>query len=659
MSFFKKKGIMIKITLPDGKIKEIEKDKMVSDFVKEISTSLAKKALGAIVNDTEVDLSFRLTENSTIQILTYEDKKGKEIFHHSSAHVLGQAVQRLYPKALLTIGPVIESGPGFFYYDIDFGEEKITNEDLPKIEQEIEKILKENLTVKREELKKEDTLKKFTEMNEKYKVELISGFQSDTVSLYYQGEWFDLCRGPHISSTGLIKSFKLTALSGAYWRADSNNKMLQRIYGVSFQSKKELDDYNFMIEESKKRDHRKLGQELELFTSSEKIGPGLILWLPKGNIIKEELEKWGKETEEESGYQRVTTPLLTKESLFYTSEHLPHYKESMFPPMQMDNENYYVKPMNCPFHHTIFSDRPRSYRELPLRIAEYGTCHRYEDSGSLFGLMRVRGMAMNDAHIYCTEEQAVEEFKSVIKLHEYYYKILGIKDYYMVLSLRNPDNKKYHGEEEMWAKAERLTRQAMEESNVKYVVEKDGAAFYGPKMDFQIRSSIGREFTASTSQLDLFMPMKFDLKYIDSDGQTKRPVCIHRSPLGTHERFIGFLIEHFAGAFPVWLAPEQIRILPVSDNYYEYGKKVFEFLKKEKLRVSLDIPNDTLGKRIRNAETMKVPYILVVGEKEKTSNSVNVRNYYTKEQIVSTNSEFLEKVKTEILNKTIQNLKKD
>lgn len=649
---------MIQITLPDGKIKEVENGMLVSEFVKEISVSLAKKALGAVVNGTEVDLTFTLKENSTIQILTYEDKLGKEIYRHSSAHVLGQAVQRLYPKALLTVGPVIENGPGFFYYDIDFGDDKITMEDLPKIEVEIEKILKENLKVKREDLSKEDALKKFKEMGEKYKVELIESFKSDTVSLYYQGEWFDLCRGPHLAETGLIKAFKLTALSGAYWKADANNKMLQRIYGVSFQSKKELDDYNYMIEESKKRDHRKLGQELELFTTSEKIGPGLILWLPRGNVIKEELERWGKDTEDDSGYQRVTTPVLTKESLFYTSEHLPHYKESMFPPMQMDNENYYIKPMNCPFHHTVFADRPRSYKELPLRIAEYGTCHRYEDSGSLFGLMRVRGMQMNDAHIYCTEDQAVEEFKAVIKLHEYYYKILGIKDYYMVLSLRNPDNQKYHGEEEMWANAERLTRQAMEESNVKYIVEKDGAAFYGPKMDFQIRSSIGREFTASTSQLDLFMPMKFDLKYIDKDGQTKRPVCIHRSPLGTHERFIGFLIEHFAGAFPVWLAPEQIRVVPVSDNFYDYAKEVFAILKKEKLRVTLDQPSDTLGKRIRNAETMKVPYILVVGEKEKVSNSVNVRNYYTKEQIVLSNVEFLEKVKLDIANKTIQDLKK-
>jgi threonyl-tRNA synthetase len=644
---------IIQVQLLDGTKREAKKGILISEFVSSMSSSLLKKALGAVLNGTTVDLSRTIEEDSTLEVLTYDSKLGKEIFHHSSAHILGQAVQRLYPKALLTVGPVIENGPGFFFYDIDFGEEKISQDDLPKIESEMEKIVKENLNVRREILSKNDALQKFNEMGEKYKVELINSFPSDTVSLYYQGEWFDLCRGPHLPNTGLMKSFKLTALSGAYWKADSKNKMLQRIYGVSFQSKKELDDYNFMIEESKKRDHRKIGAELELFTTSEKIGPGLILWLPRGNLIKEELEKWGKETEEEKGYSRVTTPVLTKESLFYTSEHLPHYKENMFPPMQMDNENYYVKPMNCPFHHTIFADRTRSYRELPLRIAEYGLCHRYEDSGTLFGLMRVRGMAMNDAHIYCTEDQAVHEFKEVIKLHEYYYKTLGIKDYYMVLSLRDPNNNKYHGEEEMWLKAESLTRQAMEESGVKFIVENDGAAFYGPKMDFQIKSSIGREFTASTCQLDLFMPMKFDLKYIDKDGQTKRPVCIHRSPLGTHERFIGFLIEHFAGAFPVWLSPEQVRVLPVSENYFDYAKAVYDQIKTSKLRVSLEEPNDSLGKRIRNAEQMKIPYILVVGEKEKQSDSVNVRNYYTKEQKVESTQEFISRVRLEIENKNL------
>lgn len=639
------------ISLPDGSTRQVPKGTKISEFLPQIGSNLAKAALAAVVNEKEVDLSFTLNEDCTLRILTYETKQGKEVFYHSSAHLLGQAIQRLYPKALLTIGPVVESGPGFFYYDVDFGDQVVTTEDLPKIEAEMEKIVKENLEVRREEWDKQEAIKRFQEMGEKYKVELIEGFDSGKVSLYYQGEWFDLCRGPHIPKTGLIKAFKLTTISGAYWRGDSKNKMLQRIYGVSFSSKKELDEYLHMLEEAKKRDHRKLGQDLELFTTSEKIGPGLILWLPKGNIIKEQLETWAKETEEKWGYQRVTTPVITKESLFYTSEHLPHYKENMFPPMQMDNENYYIKPMNCPFHHTIFATRPRSYRELPLRLAEYGLCHRYEDSGTLFGLMRVRAMWMNDAHIYCTEDQAVEEFKNVIRLHEFYYNTLGIKEFYMVLSLRNPENKKYHGEEEMWKKAEAFTRQAMEESGVKYIVENDGAAFYGPKMDFQIKSSIGREFTASTCQLDLFMPMKFDLKYIDKDGSFKRPVCIHRSPLGTHERFIGFLIEHYAGAFPVWLAPEQVRILPVGEKFLSYAQKVEQILRENKLRVNLEEPSDTLGKRIRNAEQMKIPYTLVVGEKEETNQTINVRNYFTKEQKSMSLSEFLTLIIDEIKTK--------
>ncbi len=646
----------ISITLPDGAQKEAPKGATILDFVSSFSKSLAKSALAAKLDGKEVDLSFVLQSDCKLEILTYDSKEGKEVFHHSSAHLLGQAVQRLYPKALLTVGPVIDHGPGFFYYDIDFGEETVTTEDLPKIEKEMEKIVRENLQIRREDWSREKAIQRFQEMGEKYKVELISGFDSDTVSLYYQGEWFDLCRGPHLPNTSFMKAFKLTSISGAYWKADRNNKMLQRIYGVSFPSKKELDEYIFQMEEAKKRDHRKLGTDLELFTTSEKIGPGLILWLPRGNVIKDQLENWGKETEEREGYRRVTTPVITKESLFYTSEHLPHYKDSMFPPMEMDNENYYIKPMNCPFHHTIFATRPRSYRELPLRLAEYGLCHRYEDSGTLFGLMRVRGMQMNDAHIYCTEEQAVEEFKKVILLHEYYYKALGIKDYYMVLALRNPENKKYHGDEEMWAKAESLTKKAMEESGVKFIVENDGAAFYGPKMDFQIRSSIGREFTASTCQLDLFMPMKFDLKYIDKDGTQKRPVCIHRSPLGTHERFVGFLIEHFAGAFPVWLAPEQVHLLPVSDNFYEYAKEVEATLRKAGIRVLLEEPNDTLGRMIRNSEQMKIPYILVVGEKERVSDSVNARNYFTKEQKTFTLTEFVQLIQEEIREKKIYTL---
>jgi threonyl-tRNA synthetase len=401
--------------------------------------------------------------------------------------------------------------------------------------------------------------------------------------------------------------------------------MLTRIYGIAFENKAGLDEYQATLEEAKKRDHRKLGAELDLFCFDEEIGKGLPIWLPKGNIIKEELENWAKETEEKWGYQRVTTPVITKENLFYTSGHLPHYKDGMYAPLEIEGENYYIKPMNCPFHHKVFSARPRSYRELPLRLAEYGWCHRYEDSGSLFGLMRVRGMQMNDAHLYVTEEQMVDEFVKVIQLHEHYYKILGITEYQMELALRDPNNmEKYHGDESDWQKAEAITREAMEKSGVPYIVVDEGAAFYGPKMDFQIYSSIGRSFTASTNQLDLYMGKKFNLEYTTADGSKKTPAIIHRAPLGTHERFIGFLIEHFAGAFPLWLSPVQVTVLPVSEKFAEGAEQMAKILKESGIRVEVDQDNDSLGKRLRNAKTHKVPYILVVGEKEMESGNLTL-----------------------------------
>lgn len=581
---------------------------------------------------------------------------------HSAAHVLAQAIIQKYPKAELAIGPDVDNG---FYYDV-LTEPPITAEDLPELEKTMKKIVKEKQSFIRYELPAKEAITFLHEKGQRFKIEMARDFNENhgisELSFYKnvrrRGEnteevFVDMCEGPHVDHTGQIGAFKLSMIAGAYWRGDAKNQQLTRVYGWLFETEEELKAYEHMVEEARKRDHRKLGHELELFTTSEKIGPGLILWLPRGNIVKERLENWAKETEDKWGYQRVTTPVITKEDLFYTSEHLPHYKDHMFPPMEMDNENYYIKPMNCPFHHTIFSMRPRSYRELPMKMAEYGLCHRYEDSGALFGLMRVRAMQMNDAHIYCTEEQAVEEFKAVIQLHEYYYKILDIKDYYMVLSLRNPANSKYHGEESMWDKAEKLTRQAMEESGVKYVVENDGAAFYGPKMDFQIKSSIGREFTSSTCQLDLFMPMKFDLKYVDKDGIMKRPVCIHRSPLGTHERFIGFLIEHFAGAFPLWLAPEQVRILPVSDSHLPAAQSLSHALRESGVRSSVEEATETLGKRIRSAEKMKVPYMIVLGDKEAEGGIVNARNYFTGEQKEYTRSQFMTLLQDEIATKKI------
>lgn len=633
-----------------------------AEVVEKLAPAYRKTALGIEVDKVSYDLSRPISiigaDTITARPLTFDDEAGKEIFWHSSAHTLAQALKRIYPHIQLEDGPVVKNGPGFFFYDVLL-EDKISEADFEKIEAEIQKVTRENHKVVRSVMERSAAVEKFRAMGEHLKVGIIEKLPADKeISIYEQGEFADLCRGPHVPATGKLGVFKLTTVAGAYLGGNAENQMLQRIYAVSFPDKKLLAEHFKRVEEAKKRDHRKLGTELELYTTSEDIGPGLILWLPRGNIIKDELENWAKETEAKNGYQRVTTPVLTKENLFFTSEHLPHYMDSMFPPMQMDNENYYIKPMNCPFHHTIFGHRPRSYRELPLRLAEYGTCHRYEDSGALMGLMRVRAMQMNDAHIYCTEEQAVEEFKAVIKLHEYYYKALNITDYHMVLSLRNPANKKYHGETEMWDKAEALTRRAMEESGVQYIVENDGAAFYGPKMDFQIKSSIGREFTSSTCQLDLFMPMKFDLKYVDKDGTLKRPVCIHRSPLGTHERFIGFLIEHFAGAFPTWLAPEQVRILPVNAAHMEYGTRLAATLREAGIRVHLEEPEESLGKRIRSAEKLKVPYMLVIGDKEVSAGNINARNYFSGEQREYSQAEFLATLQSEIRTKKITEIVK-
>ncbi len=592
------------------------------------------------------------------------EKRGKERIplstrRHSAAHVLAQAVRERWPNARLAIGPDTENG---FFYDIE-ADPPIREEDLRDLEKRMKKIVGARQRFERFFMPADEALKFLKERSETYKLEMAEeliqsgekeiSFYKNVSSDGKKEIFVDMCSGPHVGHTGELGAFRLTAVSGAYWKGQEDRPMLQRVMGLLFETQEELDSYEKRMEEAKKRDHRRLGTDLELFATSERVGPGLIFWLPRGNIIKEELEAWAKETEAKHGYQRVTTPLITKEGLFHTSEHLPHYSESMFPPMEMDNENYYLKPMNCPFHHTIFGIRPRSYRELPLRLAEYGTCHRYEDSGALFGLMRVRAMSMNDAHIYCTEEQAVEEFLNVMKLHKYYYDLLDIQDYWMVLALRNPKNKKYHGDEEMWQKAERITRQAMEVSGIDYVVEEDGAAFYGPKVDFQIKSSIGREFTASTCQLDLFMPAKFDLKYVDQDGRFQRPVCIHRSPLGTHERFIGFLIEHFAGAFPLWLAPEQVRILPVGEAFQAYAYEVQARLQAEGLRASVEV-DETLGKRIRQAEKMKIPYMLVVGEKERQTGRINARNYFTGEQVEWELDGFIAALKEEISTKRIQ-----
>lgn len=580
-----------------------------------------------------------------------ENTNKLENIRHSLAHLLGAAIVELYPGSKLTLGPAIENG---FYYDTDIPA-KITETDLEIIESKMHEILKTWSKFEKKVLSKEEALELFK--GNEYKEELINQIaeRGEEITIYTSGDFFDLCRGGHIEDMRNIKkgSFKLDRIAGAYWRGSEDNKMLTRIYGLAYETKDELDTYQKLVEEAKKRDHRELGKTLELFTFDEEIGKGLPIWLPKGNIIKEELEKWAKETERKWDYQRVTTPIITKENLFYTSGHLPLYKESMYAPISIEGENYYLKPMNCPFHHKVFSSLPKSYKDLPLRLAEYGWCHRYEDSGSLFGLMRVRGMQMNDAHIYTTPEQATEEFINVIKMHEYYYKILGIEKYDMELALRDPKKMdKYHGEESDWVLAENMTIEAMKASGVPFTILNEGAAFYGPKMDFQIYSSIGRSFTASTNQLDLYMGKRFDLEYTDKDGTKKTPYIIHRAPLGTHERFIGFLIEHFAGAFPLWLSPVQVIVLPISEHQSEYANSIFKSLKETEIRVELDESNESLGKRIRKAKMQKVPYVIVIGDKEKEANVITVEGRTEKLEGISI-EDFITRLEQEIKERTL------
>jgi threonyl-tRNA synthetase len=578
---------------------------------------------------------------------------------HSFAHVLAAAVYSMFPDAQFGVGPVIETG---CYYDFILPRTLIP-EDLPLIENRVKELLEMNLAFEVQHIDLEKAIGFFTELNQPLKVELLKDLgtrgttsmdesereifgdpQNVAITLYrlYNVEtdetlFADLCKGPHITDFNQLRGlgFKIDKFSGAYWRGDQErNIQMQRVYALVFEDQEVLEKFIVDREEAKKRDHRLLGEQLDLFTFNEDIGPGLPLWLPKGRTIQLILEKWAEQTEKAWGYKQVATPLITKENLFYTSTHLPHYIDSMYAAMDIEGDNYYIKPMNCPFHHKVFDARIRSYRELPLRLAEYGFCHRYEDSGSLFGLMRVRGMKMNDAHLYCSKEQAVEEFVNVIKLHQYYYDTLGIKDYFMELALRNPENKKYHGDEEMWTEAEMMTMEAMKIAGVPYVVENDGAAFYGPKVDFQIKSTIGKAFTASTNQIDLFMPQRFGLKFKNSNGEDETPVVIHRAPLGTHERFIGFLIEHFGGRFPFWLAPEQVRILTINDKVNDYVEKVKEVLndvvlmqpvKYNEVRYEVDDRSESLGKKIREAEVEKVPVILIVGPKDAEAGQVSAR----------------------------------
>jgi threonyl-tRNA synthetase len=615
---------MMKISFPDGAVREYANGSSAMDIAKSISEGLARKILAANVNGQVWDLSRPINEDASLQLLTWDDAAGKNTFWHSSAHLMAEAVETLFPGVKFWVGPALEKG---FYYDMDLGDKKMNEEDLLILEKKMNELAKKNNPYQRKEISKADAVKYFSDKGDEYKLDLLQKLEDGGITFYSQGEFTDLCRGPHIPHTGFIKAIKLTSIAGAYWKGDEKNKQLTRVYGVTFPSQKELDEYLLMLEEAKKRDHRKLGKELGIFTFNDEVGPGLALWMPNGTIIIEELENLAKQTEKEAGYKRVVTPHLAKESIYLTSGHLPYYADSMFPPMEMDGEKYYLKPMNCPHHHKIFDAEPKSYKDLPFRIAEYGTCYRYEQSGELFGLMRVRCLHMNDAHIYCSHEDFAKEFRAVNDMYLKYFKIFGIDKYVMRLSLHDPAKlgQKYVNEPELWKSTEELVRKVLIDSNIPYVEVQDEAAFYGPKIDVQIWSIIGREFTLATNQVDFNSGNKFKLSYTNQNNQPEVPLIIHRAPLGTHERFIGFLLEHYAGKFPLWLAPLQVKILPISDKFMDYAKTLLLKLKKADIRAEIDDRSEKIGKKIRDTELARVPYMLVVGEKEVNEEKVSVR----------------------------------
>lgn len=576
-----------------------------------------------------------------------------ETIRHSLAHIMASAIQEIYPKAKFGIGPAVESG---FYYDIELPS-AIMPEDLAKIEVKMQELIKKDIKFKKSKVSKIKAKKIFAK--QPYKLELIKELKEKEVTIYESGSFVDLCRGPHVKSTKEIPNdgFKLTKIAGAYWKGNEKNKMLTRIYGVAFLSKKELNDYLTTQAEAEKRDHRKLGEKLKIFIFSELVGPGLPLWLPNGTVIIEELETLAKHMEKSAGYLQVRTPHIAKEIMYKTSGHLPYYADSMFPPMVLQEDGqktvYYLKAMNCPHHHQIYGSETRSYRDLPVRLSEYGTCYRYEKSGELFGLMRVRSMQMNDAHIYCTEDQFSTEFMAVIKLYLEYFKIFGIEKYVMRLSTHSKEGlgKKYIDNEKLWKKTEAMVRDVMTKEKIPFVEVPNEAAFYGPKIDVQIWNAIGREFTLATNQVDFAVPARFNLTYIDKDGKEKTPICIHRAPLSTHERMIGFLIEHYAGAFPLWLSPSQVCIIPISEKHKDYASKIKNELAKNGIRTILKDENETLGKKIREAEMQKIPYLLIIGDKEIQAESVAVRQRSKGDIGMTKLSDFIEKIKKEIKEK--------
>lgn len=638
---------MINITLPDGAVRQYEKGTTVLDIAKSISEGLARKVLAAEVNGQVWDTTRAINEDASLKLLTWNDQEGKNTFWHSSAHLMAEAVETIFPSVKFWVGPPVDNG---FYYDMDLGDKKMNEDDLIALEKKMNELAKKNSEYQRKEMSKADAEKYFTEKGDEYKLDLLSNLKDGEITFYTQGNFTDLCRGPHIPNTSFIKAIKLTSIAGAYWKGDEKNKMLTRVYGVTYPSQKELDEYLLMLEEAKKRDHRKLGKELSIYTMDDDVGQGLILWMPNGTVIIEELEKLAKETEQAAGYKRVVTPHIAKENMYITSGHLPYYADSMYPPMEMDGEKYYLRSMNCPHHHKIFAAEPKSYRDLPYRIAEYGTVYRYEQSGELFGLMRVRCLHMNDAHIYCTKAQFNDEFRAVNEMYLKYFKIFGIEKYVMRLSLHSPEKLgiKYVDEPELWKETEIMVRNVLTESGIPFVEVKDEAAFYGPKIDVQIYSAIGREFTLATNQVDFSQGRSFKLEYTSEDNSPETPLIIHRAPLGTHERFIGFLLEQYAGKFPTWLAPVQVKVLPISDKFLDYANSVSDKLKNADIRCEVDDRHEKIGKKIRDTELMKVPYMLVVGEKEMNENTVAVRRQGKGDIGVKLVTDFLNEIVEEV-----------
>ncbi|PFJ99087.1 threonine--tRNA ligase [Bacillus cereus] len=639
---------VVKITFPDGAVKEFPKGVTTEEIAASISPGLKKKAVAGKLNDEMIDLVTPIEEDGAVSIITLDSEDGLYILRHSTAHLLAQALKRLYKdvKLELGIGPVIENG---FYYDIDM-EEAITVEDFKKIEKEMQKIVNENLEIVRHEVPRAEALRRFEEIGDELKLDLINDLPEDAViTIYEQGEFFDLCRGVHLPSTGKIKVFKLLSVAGAYWRGDSNNKMLQRIYGTAFVKKAELDEHLRMLEEAKERDHRKLGKELKLFTNSQKVGQGLPLWLPKGATIRRIIERYIVDKEVSLGYDHVYTPVLGSRELYETSGHWNHYRDGMFPSMEMDNEELVLRPMNCPHHMMVYKNDIHSYRELPIRIAELGTMHRYEMSGALSGLQRVRGMTLNDAHIFVRPDQIKEELKRVVNLTLEVYKDFGLENYSFRLSYRDPaDTKKYYADDEMWEKAQGMLKEAMDEMGLDYYEAEGEAAFYGPKLDVQVRTALGKDETLSTVQLDFLLPERFELSYVGEDGKQHRPVVIHRGVVSTMERFVAFLIEEYKGAFPTWLAPVQAQVIPVSPQVHlDYAKKVQDELRRAGIRVELDTREEKIGYKIREAQMQKIPYMLVVGDNEVAENGVNVRKYGEQKSETIALDAFVDMIKVE------------